>query len=265
MLTALGSAAIHNPAPTLMLCCGIGYLIRRAVRHRWTAHCTALCVAFVCAGLLAYWDGERYRFSPLAVAAFVFLSAGPVAKLLTYTWKRQQSQAMLLAVAGLICVLYGCVTNDNLPCIGYPKDELPQTKFASYISENGGGSLLMYSSPDDGFYLAADTLPESTVFSLSVAGTQQYKYYDTLYSAMEAGEAQWLVARIKGDSSAVNYDYVYVMSASSKYDCSTSSGEEYTYSLYRYDPEAAQNEADTETDLAENEDTEYDVTNDIIS
>jgi len=150
---ALASGVYRNPAAALGTLCGAGYLLYRLVHRRWTAGCTAVTAAFACAAIFAYMDGERWRFSPLALGAFLMLAAGPFALLLRYAWKQRRAYALLLGCAALACGAYACAENENLPFIGYPKEELPQQLIAEYIEANGGGSVLTYEICDPGFYL----------------------------------------------------------------------------------------------------------------
>ncbi len=95
---------------------------------------------------------------------------------------------------------------------------------------------------------------------MSVTGRNPKVYYETRAECCE--KTDWRIMR--GNGYLTLSDYTMVMEASSKYNCSTSSGAEYTYKLYRCDPEAAQNGTDTEAEPVEDEETEDDVTNDII-
>ena len=94
------------------------------------------------------------------------------------------------------------------------------------MQENGGGSLLSYGFADGGFYLAADTLPETPEFASSSA----YMPYADQYNAIAGRQVDWVIVR--GDRN-VSDDYKLVLSASSPYDCSTSSGQAYSYKLYQ--------------------------------
>lgn len=225
-LIALFSGLIHDLPAGIALLCGAGYLLRRLSQRRWNAACTAVCAAFACTAMLAYASGERFRFSPMAVAVFVPLSAGPLALLAKQAWEKRQLYALLLAGAATVCAGYGCAVNDNLPFIGYSGSELAQTKLAQYMQENGGGSLLSYGFADGGFYLAADTLPETPEFASSSA----YMPYADQYNAIAGRQVDWVIVR--GDRN-VSDDYKLVLSASSPYDCSTSSGQAYSYKLYQ--------------------------------
>lgn len=114
-LIALGSCVLRNPAAALMLLCGAMYLLLRLVGRKWRAPHTAIAIAFAYATVLAYWDGTRYAYSPMAVAAFLLLSAGPLARLAERLWSRRHAWGGLLAVAAAVCVGFNCLTNGNLP------------------------------------------------------------------------------------------------------------------------------------------------------
>lgn len=240
-LAALLSGLIHDLPAGIALLCGAGYLLRRLSQRRWNAACTAVCIAFACTAMLAYDISARFRFSPMAVAVFVPLSAGPLALLAKRAWEKRQLYALLLAGAATVCAGYGCAVNDNLPFIGYSGSELAQTKLARYIQENGGGSLLSYGFADGGFYLATGTLPETSEFVSSCA----YMSYTNQYNAIAGRQVDWVIVR--GDRN-VSDDYKLVLSASSPYDCSTSSGQAYSYKLYQLERRNGQQ-------LPEDEDT----------
>ena len=111
------------------------------------------------------------------------LNAGPLARLAERLWSRRRAWGGVLAV----CVGFNCLTNGNLPYIGYPAEELPQQKFAQIMAENGGGSMLTLEIPDSGFYLAAGALPENARFAdclawfvSSVASEGLKSQYDVL-------------------------------------------------------------------------------------
>jgi len=225
---ALASGMKHHPAAALMMLCAGGYLLHRLVHRRWNEACTAVLAAFACAALLAYADGERYRFSPMAVGAFLMLCAGPLALLARHAWRKRKAYGALVSCAALACAGHACVENENLPMIGYPGGKLPQVQFAQYMEEHGGGEMLTYAIPDNGFYLAADMLPESTAFCSSDA----YGYNNMWNEQDEDAEndaPEWLISR----RSYVPRMYVKVLTASSPYDRSTS-GKKGLYSYYLY-------------------------------
>ncbi len=245
-LLALLSGLIHNLPAGVALFCGAGYLLRRLAQRRWNAACTAVCIAFACTAMLAYASNERFRFSPMAVAAFVPLNAGPLALLAKRAWEKRQLYALLLAGAAAVCAGYGCAINENLPLIGYSGAGLAQTKFAQYMQENGGGSLLSYGFADGGFYLAASTLPETPEFVSSRA----YRFYDSQYTILDERQVDWVIVR---GNLYVSGDYKLVLSASSIYDCSTENGQAYSYELYqlRHGSGWPQTGEDDETSKAE--------------
>lgn len=228
-IAALGSGAIHNPAAALALLCGVGWLLRRLAQRRWNAACTAVVVAFVCAAFLAYMDGRRYRFSPMAMGVFLMLCAGPLARLAQHIWNKRREYALLLGCVAAACAVYSCTENDNLPFIAYPAEELPQAKFAEIIKEDGG-SMLTFNFADGGFYLAADMLPEFADFADSDSYSQS-QTYGNQWNRLDAWEARWVVSR---SAQAPNFYYKLEAQASSPYDSSTVQGKgEHRYYLYR--------------------------------
>lgn len=126
------------------------------------------------------------------------LNAGPLARLVERLWSRRRAWGGVLAVAAALCVGFNCLTNGNLPYIGYPAEELPQQKFAQIMAENGGGSMLTLEIPDCGFYLAAGALPENARFAdcpawfvSSVASEGLKSQYDVL----EHNGVEWVILR----------------------------------------------------------------------
>ena len=233
-LVGLGSGMLRNPAAALMLLCGAMYLLLRLVRRRWRAAHTAVALAFACAAVLAYWDGTRYAYSPMAVAAFLLLSAGPLARLVARLWRWRRAWGAVLALAAALCVGFNGLTNGNLPYIGYPAEELPQQKFAQIMAENGGGSLLTLEIPDSGFYLAAGQLPEHARFAdcpayfVSSVACQGLK---SQYDILEHNGVEWVILR---RGTAFNGFYKLVAEASSPYDRSVGAqGSPYRYYLFR--------------------------------
>ena len=228
-IAALGSGAIHNPAAALALLCGAGWLLRRLAQRRWNAACTAAAVSFVCAAFLAYIDGSRYRFSPMAMGAFLLLCAGPLVQLAQQIWNKRRRYALLTGCIAAACAVYSCAENDNLPFIGYPARELPQAKFAEIIRDEGG-SVLTFNFPDGGFYLAADVLPEFREFADSDAYNRD-DVYNGQWNILDAWEAEWVVSR---SAHVPNHYYTLAAQASSPYDSSTVQGKgAHQYYLYR--------------------------------
>ena len=233
-LVGLGSGVLRNPAAALMLLCGAMYLLLHLVRRKWRATHTAVTVAFACAAVLAYWEGTRYAYSPMAVAAFLLLSAGPLARLAERLWSRRRAWGGMLAVAAAVCVLFNCLTNGNLPYIGYPAEELPQQKFAQIMAENGGGSMLTYDVPDSGFYLAADQLPEHASFADCPAwfvSDAACEGLEMQYEILKWNGVEWVISR--GSPPYYGF-YGLVAEASSPYDRSVGArGDPYRYYLFR--------------------------------
>lgn len=235
---ALGlvSGMKNNPAAALLMLGGAAYLLRRLVHRKWSVGCTAAVAAFACAVLFAYAGGLRYRFSPMALGAFLMLCAGPLALLADYAWRRRRAYAALLACGALLCAAHPCLTNDNLPFIGYPGEELPQRKFAAIMEEEGGGALLVRYMPDCGFYLAAGQVPQFQYFAHSVAydsrGSEADSYYATRSvqdGLIRQNRPEWIVSH-----SAASPDGMYVLAAqaSSPFD-SREAGKKEQYYLYR--------------------------------
>lgn len=272
-LMGLVSGAKNNPIAALAVLCGAGYLLRRLAQRKWKAAYTAICTAFACMALIAYAKGERYRFSPLAMGAFLMLCAEPMALFAQYAWRKKKAYACLLTGAAAICAGYSCWNNDNLPFIGHPKSELPQTIFAQIIEENGGGSVLAYEIADNGFYLAADQLPGFKSFARSEAyftyvddielNDKKQKRLDALGAEdalisqerqdwyVENGAAKWIVSR---RSALYNSGYECAAEASSPYARSTRAEKgAYQYYLYRLTehPNEMQAEDEKPTDASE--------------
>lgn len=271
-LMGLASGVKNNPIAALAILCGAGYLLRRLAQRKWKATYTAICAAFACMVLIVYAKGERYRFLPLAMGAFLMLCAEPMMFLVQYAWRKKKAYACLLTGAAAICAGYSCWSNDNLPFIGYPESELPQTKFAQIIAENGGGSILTYHIADNGFYLAADQIPQFKSFARSDA---YFTFYDEdamvvkeqkRLDALEAedalisqeyqdrylkeGRVEWVVSR----RSDLYYEYECVAEASSPYARSTQAEKgAYQYYLYRLMeyPNEAQKEEEQTADASE--------------
>lgn len=226
-LAGLAAGAKNNPAAAIALLCGAGYLLRRLVHRRWSAGCSAVSAAFACAALLAYANGERYRFSPMAIGVFLMLCAGPAALLARYAWKRRRAYGALAAGAAALCLAYACATNDNLPFIGYPAGETAQARFAKIIEQEGGGSILTLDFADSGFYLAAGQLPEFAVFA-------EFGPYDgrgSQYRLTDDGAADWVISRSSYKPSGY---YSLADQAGSAYDASLAEGRGiHQYWLYR--------------------------------
>jgi len=224
----LASGAMQNPACALALLCGAGYLLYRLVHRRWTAGCTAVSASFAGTAVIAYMIESRWRFSPMAIGAFLMLCAGPLALLVRYAWRQRRVYAALLGCIALACAGYSCMENENLPFIGYPAEQLPQQIFARYIEENGGGTILTRGIPDNGFYLALGTLPETSAFAKSSIYTD-----DDILSVQDKfagyGNPDWVITR----TSYVPGNYMRVLTAESPYDGSTAAGKgAYRYSLH---------------------------------
>ena len=170
-----------------------------------------------------------------AVAAFLLLSAGPLARLVERLWSRRRAWGGVLAVAAALCVLFNGLTNGNLPFIGYPAEELPQQKFAQIMAENGGGSMLTYDVPDSGFYLAADQLPEHANFADCPAwfvSDAACEGLEMQYEILKWNGVEWEISR----GSPLYYGfYGLVAEASSPYDRSVGAqGKPYRYYLFRW-------------------------------
>ena len=227
-LAGLVSGAIKNPAAALALLCGAGYLLYRLAHRRWNGACTAVIAAFACTVLIMYVQGERYRFSPLCIGVFLMLCAGPIALLVKHAWRKRRAYAALLGCAAVLCAGGSCLMNDNLPCIGYSREELPQQIFAEYIEENGGGSILTYDIADCGFYLAMDQIPEFRVYADS--GSYHSAAMDRQYKLADRNEPEWIISRSKYAPDGL---YIEVLQAESAYDRNINSGKIHQYHLYR--------------------------------
>lgn len=237
MLLGLLSGAKNHPLATLAMLVGAGDLLRRLAQRRWRGVHTAVFVGFVSTAMIAYANGERYCFSPLALGAFLLLCAAPLSGLAHAAWRRKRRYGVLLAAAALLGGGYACCANKNLPFIGYAESELAQTQFAQIIDEAGGGTVLTYGFADGGFYLATAQFPAFANFAESDAYFSEQDAYDLLdswqrqWNILNTNRAQWVICR---SDWLYPEGYERVAQTSSPYDRSTQSGKgAYTYYLYR--------------------------------
>ena len=235
IVRGLGGGLVRDPVLAILLLCGAVYLLMRIIRHSWSAACTAVAVAVCCEVVMIYCYGQLFRYSFMAMAVFVPLCSVAIIEAMQQVVRHRRACVVGTCTLMLICVTYSCLKNENLPYIGYPKSELPQTQFAEEIHREGGGSVLNYGFGDGGFYLATGEQPPIADFIAFNLKKEESKGRQA--EGLRTRDIRWVVTR--GDSEADRelmneLGYEWVMDAGSPYDRNTKLKRPiYQYHLYR--------------------------------
>ena len=126
---------------------------------------------FITTYMFLYWGGIYQRYYCIPLQVFYIFSLIPVHQYCLTIFKRLHTTkpyrstyaALTCCIVGL-SVIYAVVNYVYIGFMTYPKEQLPQYKFARIIKENKGKTLLTYKFMDRGFYTFADILPNCKYF-----------------------------------------------------------------------------------------------------
>ena len=120
--------------------------------------------------IFTYWNGRRYPYYALVMAAFAPLGLAAVASLASRLAKDAESRITAVISAGLGCVLLlaspfiALQASPNTYLMQVQKEEMPQYRFAEIIRQQEDQTLLNDGFLDGGFYFAAGVLPSDPFF-----------------------------------------------------------------------------------------------------
>ena len=120
--------------------------------------------------IFTYWNGRRYPYYALVMAAFAPLGPAAVASLANRLAKDAESRTTAVISAGLGCVLLlaspfiALQASPNTYLMQVQKEEMPQYRFAEIIRQQEDQTLLNDGFLDGGFYFAAGVLPSDPFF-----------------------------------------------------------------------------------------------------
>ncbi len=113
-------------------------------------------------------SSRRYGYYPHIFIAFAPVGIGCAAELLGRAFRALKAKKTILRLcAGLLfagLLALSLFVNGNTYLIGFPREAMPQYRFAAVINERPGATVLNYNFLDGGFYFAADKLPVTKFF-----------------------------------------------------------------------------------------------------
>lgn len=157
MLSALARAVRDNATWSLPALLGMALtLLNRRTHAQWRG---ALLAMALCSLAVVFVLGRTWPYCPLVLCVFAVPLMQRVAPLLDGGGVKN---LVVVGAAYALSVGMAIVLNPNAPLRGVSREELAQTRLASYVHE--GATVLQYTHLDDGFYLATGTLPVGKYF-----------------------------------------------------------------------------------------------------
>ena len=147
---------------------GLAGLAASPKKRGWEA--LAAWLGAVCLFVFTYWNGRRYPYYALVMAAFAPLGLAAAASLSARLVKNIKPRIRTLVSGALGCALLlagplaAMRASPNTYLMHVQKEEMPQYRFAEMIRQSNDRSLLNYGFLDGGFYFAAGVLPENPYF-----------------------------------------------------------------------------------------------------
>ena len=120
-------------------------------------------MSLACGSLVGvYIGGYTIRYYAIIFYAFAAMIAVPLALLLNDLAKESRTRTPVYIIAVILCLASipaAFFRSENTYFILTPRSNIPQYKFAQYISQSEDKTLINYRFLDGGFYMVTDTLP----------------------------------------------------------------------------------------------------------
>ena len=165
--SGLAFSIVTNGICTLLLACGAYRLLSGIGGHRNEALAVILSFSVLAATTFI---GGMVLFAYYALILDCFAPLGALAalcKLKKTEFNRRmnaKNRALLTAAVGVLLLVSGTFMSRNTYLLKYKKEDMPQYKFASVISNETDKTMLNYGFLDGGFYFAAQKTPECKYF-----------------------------------------------------------------------------------------------------
>ncbi len=229
-----------NKPYTQLLLPALLWALVRAIRDVRPLLLLSLCFGGLALG--TYWGGWGISYYGLVFAVFALFGLIGIFELLRLCRvnalldKIVQGDRRITAIWTTALVLsmliFGYTEGRNVYLLGYPKEDMPQYRFAKIINQEEDPTLLNFGFLDGGFYYAADVTPSSRFFCLLNVNAPDM--WQTMYSQVSEGKVDFVVTRDRELGS-------YRMDAS-LYECIDQAtlyfeGKDRVYYLYRLIPQ----------------------------
>jgi len=130
-----------------------------------------LSFTFITTYLLVLGGGSFGRYYCMPLEVFFIFSVIPIHSCALMLFQKIYANSIkhyMYVAAGCIIltfsIIYAATNYTYIGFMTYPKEQLPQYKFARIIKESGGKTMLSYKFMDRGFYIFADILPDCRYF-----------------------------------------------------------------------------------------------------
>jgi hypothetical protein len=179
--------------------------------------------------IFIYIGGRKYVYYGLILAVFLLPALGVIGQFLeNKLFKNIKKTTVVYAAAALLvfCTLASFFVSPNVYLMKIKKSDLPQYEFSSIILSKKDPTLLTYGTMDDGFYLAANIVPNCKYFGALSIPLPEISEGQKSY--VENHKVDFIVAAQNMDQQFIlSNNYHLVDTASLNYE-----GSAFTYCLY---------------------------------
>ncbi len=207
---------------------GLVWLAVHLKKRGWEA--LAAGMSAVSLFLFTYWNGRRYPYYALVMAAYAPLGLAAAASLTGWLVRKAKPRIAAVVSVGVGCIflmagpLIALRESSNTYLMRVQKEEMPQYRFAEIIRKSGDPTLLNYGFLDGGFYFAAGVLPSDPCFcTLNIDLPEMEK---NLQDSIRQGKTAFVVTRSQKLRNSGKYELAD--EASMLFE-----GRSWTYYLYR--------------------------------
>lgn len=225
-----------NKTYTLLFLSGLIWAAVKALRNPRIL--LLLILGFLGLTIGTYWGGWGISYYGLVFAVFAVFGLIAIAqvlqicridRLLAVLTMGSRVTAAIWSSALVVLMMIFCLHHSgNVYLMNYPKENMPQYRFAEIINETEDATLLNFGFLDGGFYYAADVTPTAKFFCLlNVSAPEMWPNH---YQQINGGLVDYVVTRDR-ELSSYRLD-------SSLYECVDQAslyfeGKERVYYLYR--------------------------------
>jgi hypothetical protein len=229
ILVATASTLAHNFQYSILIIIGFIMLLFSKSKEIKRSEKIVLYFLAVITTIFIYIGGRKYVYYGLILAVFLLPALGVIGQFLeNKLFKNIKKITVVYAAAALLvfCTLASFFVSPNVYLMKIKKSDLPQYEFSSIILSKKDPTLLTYGTMDDGFYLAANIVPNCKYFGALSIPLPEISEGQKSY--VENHKVDFIVAAQNMDQQFIlSNNYHLVDTASLNYE-----GSAFTYCLY---------------------------------
>lgn len=194
LLYGLFSFAVYNSFALILSVAGLIYLWKKQPRRLAFVYTVIFAATF----LFSFMGGRAYAYYSLVMSVFSPVGISAIFILARKKLRAAGKPKLSRSAPVIVCILslaVTCLLCRNTYLIFTPRDEMPQFRFSSRMSETKDPTMLNYGFLDGGFYTVSGIVPNCRFFcQLNVEYNEMYRVQDEY---VENGWVDYVITKDK--------------------------------------------------------------------